>query len=71
MDGYIARLTDRGFGFIREGTPAHPGHQEWFFHRAECVPPGMFITLHVGALVSFTPGRVDERGPRAEAVHLP
>ncbi len=71
MTGYVVRLTDRGFGFIREGLQARPGHQEWFFHRSDCVPSTLFNQLAVGSIVSFTPGLEAAKGPRAEAVHVP
>lgn len=69
MDGFVVRLTDRGFGFIREGTAARPGQQEWFFHRSGC-RPGLFMHLQVGMPVVFTPGEDGDRGPRAEDVHI-
>lgn len=70
MDGYVARLTDRGFGFIRDGSPAHPGPKEYFFHRQDCVPPQLFPALLVGMAVRFTVGAPDEKGPRVERVQL-
>lgn len=59
MQGTIARLTDRGFGFI---TPAG-GDKDLFFHSSALVGAA-FNDLRVGDSVSFETEDSD-KGPRA------
>lgn len=62
MNGTIARLTDRGFGFI---TPAE-GEKDVFFHARSLVDV-MYDDLREGDAVSFTLENGD-RGPSATDV---
>ena len=58
MTGTIARLTDRGFGFI---TP-EGGDKDVFFH-AKALVDVMFDELHEGDKVTFE----IEEGPKGPA----
>lgn len=58
MNGTIARLTDRGFGFIK---PAE-GEKDVFFHARSLVDV-MYDDLREGDSVSFTV----EEGPKGAA----
>lgn len=60
-EGVIKRLTDKGFGFIDNGTG-----KDLFFHSSS-VEGGGFDRLREGQRVSFTEGR-GPKGPRAESV---
>lgn len=62
MQGTIARLTDRGFGFI---TPAE-GDKDVFFHARSLVDV-MFDDLREGDAVTFTLEEGD-KGPSATDV---
>ena len=55
--GTIKRLTDKGFGFIKDD-----GGQEWFFHRSSV--EGSFEGLNEGQRVSFEE-EPSAKGPRA------
>ena len=59
MQGTIARLTDKGFGFI---TPQE-GEKDVFFHSSVLVG-GTFNDLKVGDAVTFEVEQ-SEKGPRA------
>ena len=59
-EGTIKRLTDRGFGFIEDGSGT-----DMFFH--ESGVDGRFEDLREGDKVSFTAGE-GPKGPRAENV---
>lgn len=59
MQGAIARLTDKGFGFI---TPQE-GDKDVFFHSSVLVG-GAFNDLKVGDAVTFEVEQ-SEKGPRA------
>jgi len=63
MEGTIKRITDKGFGFINDGS-----EKDMFFHcsAVEGVP---FEELREGQRVSFEVGR-GPKGPRAENVQL-
>jgi CspA family cold shock protein len=62
-EGTIKRLTDKGFGFIDNGTD-----KDLFFHSADL--EGLsYDELREGQRVSFTEGR-GPKGPRAENVKL-
>ena len=62
-NGTIARMTDKGFGFI---ATAEGG--EYFFHKSACAGTP-FDQLREGQAVSFTVGE-GPKGPRAENVNL-
>ena len=59
--GTIARLMDKGFGFIETGTP-----QDMFFHSSN-VEGVRFDDLREGQSVTYTEG-MGPKGPRAENV---
>jgi CspA family cold shock protein len=62
-EGTIKRLTDKGFGFIDNGSD-----KDLFFHSADL--EGLsYDELREGQRVSFTEGR-GPKGPRAENVKL-
>lgn len=65
MRGTIARLTDRGFGFISEDFERH----EYFFHASGLVGGQEFEDLAQGDRVEFEIEPSD-RGPRATAVRV-
>ena len=61
--GTIKRLTDKGFGFIENGTGT-----DMFFHMSAC--EGVrFEELREGQKVSYNEGR-GPKGPRAENVRV-
>ena len=62
-EGTIKRLTDKGFGFIENGTGT-----DLFFHMS-AVEGVRFEDLQQGQAVSFTKGQ-GPKGPRAENVKL-
>jgi len=62
-EGTIKRLTDKGFGFIDNGSA-----KDMFFH-SSCVEGVSFDELREGQRVSYTEGQ-GPKGPRAENVKL-
>ena len=60
-EGTIKRLTDKGFGFISNGTS-----NDLFFHMS-AVEGARYEDLREGQKVSFNEGR-GPKGPRAENV---
>ncbi len=60
-EGTIKRITDRGFGFIDNGSG-----EDMFFHSSS-VEGVSYEELQVGQRVSYTEGR-GTKGPRAENV---
>ncbi len=60
-EGTIKRLTDKGFGFIDNGTG-----QDMFFHMSN-VEGTTFEELREGQRVSYVEGN-GPKGPRAEQV---
>ncbi len=60
-EGTIKRITDRGFGFIDNGSG-----EDMFFHSSS-VEGVSYEELQVGQRVSYTEGR-GPKGPRAENV---
>ena len=60
-EGTIKKLTDKGFGFIDDGTG-----KDMFFHLS-CLDGCRFEDLHEGQRVHFTEGQ-GPKGPRAEQV---
>jgi cold shock protein len=60
-EGKIKRLTDKGFGFIEDGSD-----KDMFFHSSN-VEGTSFEQLREGQRVSYTEGR-GPKGPRAENV---
>jgi len=62
-EGTIKRLTDKGFGFIDNGSA-----QDMFFHSSS-VEGVSFDELREGQRVSYTEGQ-GPKGPRAENVKL-
>jgi CspA family cold shock protein len=60
-EGKIKRMTDRGFGFIDDGTD-----KDMFFHSSS-VHDGRFDELREGQRVSYDIGQ-GPKGPRAENV---
>lgn len=70
MRGFVVRLrTDKGYGFIREGTAQAPQPGEWFFHTKDCDPMSPFNSLQELDTVEFTPTET-VKGPRALHVVL-
>lgn len=65
MKGKIARLTDRGFGFI---TPEE-GDKDLFFHARSLVDGLAYDSLKEGDVVSFDVEQGD-KGPAAVNVHI-
>ena len=63
MEGTIKRITDRGFGFISDGSS-----QDMFFH-SSAVEDGSFDQLREGQKVRYEVGR-GPKGPRAENVQV-
>ena len=61
MEGTIKRLTDKGFGFISDGSD-----KDMFFH-CSAVEGTTFEELREGQRVRFEVGR-GPKGPRAESV---
>jgi CspA family cold shock protein len=62
-EGTIKRITDKGFGFIDDGTD-----KNMFFH-SSAVQDVRFEELREGQRVSYDVGR-GPKGPRAENVRL-
>ncbi|MCA9153992.1 MAG: cold shock domain-containing protein [Pirellulaceae bacterium] len=62
-EGKIKRMTDRGFGFIEDGT-----NKDMFFHSSS-VHEGRFDDLREGQRVSYDVG-LGPKGPRAENVRV-
>lgn len=62
-EGKIKRVTDRGFGFIEDGTG-----KDMFFHSSS-VQEGRFDELSEGQQVTFDVGQ-GPKGPRAENVRM-
>lgn len=62
-EGTIKRITDKGFGFIENGTD-----RDMFFHSSS-VEGAQFEELREGQRVSFNVGE-GPKGPRAENVRL-
>lgn len=62
-EGTIKRITDKGFGFIDNGTS-----QDMFFHSSS-LEGVSFDELREGQRVSYTEGQ-GPKGPRAENVRL-
>ncbi len=60
-EGTIKRLTDKGFGFIEDGSD-----KDMFFHSSS-LDGVSFEELHEGQRVSYTEGQ-GPKGPRAENV---
>jgi CspA family cold shock protein len=60
-EGTIKRITDKGFGFIDNGSD-----KDLFFHSSS-VEGASFDDLREGQRVSFTEGR-GQKGPCAENV---
>lgn len=63
MEGTIKRITDKGFGFISDGSS-----QDMFFH-SSAVADGSFDMLREGQRVRYEVGR-GPKGPRAENVEV-
>ena len=62
-EGTIKRLTDKGFGFINNGSS-----QDMFFHSSN-VEGVSFEELREGQNVSYVEGQ-GPKGPRAEQVRV-
>ena len=62
-EGTIKRMTDRGFGFIDDGTD-----KDMFFHSSS-VQQGRFDELSEGQRVTYEVGQ-GPKGPRAENVRM-
>lgn len=62
-EGTIKRITDKGFGFIENGTG-----KDMFFHSSG-VEGGSFDDLREGQRVSYNEGQ-GPKGPRAENVRV-
>ncbi len=62
-EGTIKRITDKGFGFISDGSD-----KDMFFHSSN-VEGGMFDQLREGQRVSYDVGS-GPKGPRAENVRV-
>lgn len=62
-EGTVKRLTDRGFGFIDNGT-----NQDMFFHSSS-VEGVSYEELTEGTRVSYEVGQ-GPKGPRAEHVRV-
>ena len=60
-EGTIKRLTDKGFGFIDDGSG-----KDMFFHSSN-VEGTTYDSLHEGQKVSYDVGQ-GPKGPRAENV---
>jgi CspA family cold shock protein len=60
-EGTIKRLTDKGFGFIEDGSD-----KDMFFHSSN-LDGVSYDQLQEGQRVSYTEGR-GPKGPRAENV---
>lgn len=62
-EGTIKRITDKGFGFIENGSG-----KDMFFH-SSAVEGGSFDDLREGQRVSYNEGQ-GPKGPRAENVRV-
>ena len=62
-EGTIKRTTDKGFGFIEDGTG-----KDMFFH-SSAVEGARYEELREGQQVSYNVGQ-GPKGPRAENVRL-
>ena len=62
-EGTIKRLTDKGFGFIENGSS-----KDMFFHSSS-VEGARFEELHEGQRVTYNVGQ-GPKGPRAENVRV-
>lgn len=62
-EGTIKRITDKGFGFIEDGTG-----KDMFFHSSS-VEGGSYDSLREGQRVSYNVGQ-GPKGPRAENVRV-
>lgn len=62
-EGTIKRLTNKGFGFIEDGTGT-----DMFFH-SSAIEGATFDELREGQRVSFNVGQ-GPKGPRAENVRV-
>ena len=62
-EGTIKRITEKGFGFIDNGTT-----NDMFFHSSS-VQDGRFEELREGQRVSYDVGQ-GPKGPRAENVRV-
>jgi CspA family cold shock protein len=62
-EGKIKRITDKGFGFIEDGSD-----KDMFFHSSS-VEDSRFDELREGQRVSYTVGD-GPKGPRAENVRM-
>jgi CspA family cold shock protein len=62
-EGTIKRITDKGFGFIEDGTG-----KDMFFHSSS-VEGGSYDNLREGQRVSYNVGQ-GPKGPRAENVRV-
>lgn len=63
MEGTIKRITDKGFGFISDGTD-----RDMFFH-SSAVEGRSFEQLREGQRVRYEVGQ-GPKGPRAESVSV-
>lgn len=63
MEGTIKRITDKGFGFIENGSD-----KDMFFH-SSALEGVRFEELREGQRVSYDVGQ-GPKGPRAENVQL-
>jgi CspA family cold shock protein len=66
MKGKIARLTDRGFGFI---TPDEGGNKDLFFHARSLANGVLYDSLKEGDVVAYEVEDGD-KGPAAVDVRL-
>ncbi|HUG19629.1 MAG TPA: cold shock domain-containing protein [Planctomycetaceae bacterium] len=62
-EGTIKRITDKGFGFIEDGSG-----KDMFFHSSS-VEGGSYDNLREGQRVSYNIGQ-GPKGPRAENVRV-
>ncbi len=62
-EGTIKRITDKGFGFIEDGTG-----KDMFFH-SSCLEGVGYDQLREGQRVSYEVGQ-GPKGPRAEKVRI-
>lgn len=63
MEGTIKRITDKGFGFISDGSS-----KDMFFH-SSAVEGVSFDQLREGQKVTYNVGK-GPKGPRAENVQV-
>lgn len=69
ITGFVARKReDKGYGFVRDGTPRQPGLREWYFHSRDLIGT-TFVSLRIGDEMEFVPYEpVPVEGPRAVKV---